>query len=120
VPLIQALEVVEKVVDNQIVSKGLAKVKEEIRRGSNLAGPLEGVGIFPIMVTQMISVGEESGSLDSIMGKVADFYDDEVDTAISQMISMLEPVMMALLAVVIGSIVVAMILPVFSMYGNIQ
>ncbi len=119
VPLIQALEVVDKVVDNQIVSDGLENVKEEVKRGSNLAGPLELIEIFPPMVTQMVHIGEEAGSIDSIMAKVADFYDDEVDSSISQLIAIIEPVMMLIMAVLIGSIVVAMILPIFSMYQNV-
>ena len=119
VSLIQALEVVEKVVDNQIVTQGMAKVKEDIKRGSNLAGPLEGIGIFPVMVTHMISVGEESGSLDAIMEKAADFYDDELDASISQLISLLEPIMILFMALIVGFIVISMILPIFQMYGNI-
>jgi len=119
VPLIQALEVVDKVVDNQIVSDGLDKVREEIKRGSNLAGPLESMGIFPVMVTQMISIGEEAGSLDDIVGKVADFYDEELDTSISQLISLIEPVMIMVLALVVGLIVISMIMPVFGMYKNL-
>ncbi|KNY26711.1 type II secretion system F family protein [Pseudobacteroides cellulosolvens] len=118
VPLIQALEVVEKVVNNQVVSDGLVKVKEEIKRGSSLASPLEGIGIFPVMVTQMISIGEEAGSLDEIIGKVADFYDEELDTSISQLISLIEPVMILVLALIVGFIVIAMIMPVFGMYKN--
>ncbi|MDP4180216.1 MAG: type II secretion system F family protein [Bacillota bacterium] len=119
VPLIQALEVVDKVVDNQIVTDGLLKVKEEIKRGSNLAGPLESIGIFPVMVTQMISIGEEAGSLDDIVGKVADFYDEELDTSISQLISLIEPVMILGLALVVGFIVISMIMPIFGMYKNL-
>ena len=117
VPLIQALEVVEKVVNNHLVTQGMERVREDIRRGSNLAGPLESIGIFPVMVTQMISIGEEAGALDSIMGKVADFYDDEVDASISKLISTLEPVMIFVLAILVGAIVVSMMLPIFSMYG---
>jgi type IV pilus assembly protein PilC len=119
VPLIQALEVVDKVVNNQIVSDGLVRVKEDIKRGSNLASPLEGIGIFPVMVTQMISIGEEAGSLDDIVGKVADFYDEELDTSISQLISLIEPVMILVLALVVGFIVISMIMPVFGMYKNL-
>ncbi len=119
VSLIQSLEVVEKVVNNQLVSRGLDKVKEDIKRGSSLSGPLERLGIFPIMVTQMISVGEEAGSLDEIMEKVAEFYDQEVETSISKLVAMLEPLMMMLLAIVIGFIVVSMILPIFSMYQGV-
>ncbi len=119
VPLIQALEVVDKVVNNQIVSRGIVKVKEDIKRGSNLAAPLERLGIFPVMVTQMISIGEEAGSLDSIMEKVADFYDEEVDSSISKLVAMMEPLLMMLLALVVGFIVIAMIMPVFSMYQGV-
>ncbi len=119
VPLLHALEVTEKVVNNALVTKGLERVKEDIKRGSNLAGPLESMGIFPVMVPQMVSVGEESGSIDSIMETIANFYDEELDNSISQLIAILEPVMMMLLAVVIGAIVVSMVLPIFSMYGNI-
>lgn len=115
VSLIQSLEVVDKVVNNQIVSRGLVKVREEIKRGSNLAAPLERMGIFPLMVTQMISVGEEAGSLDAIMEKVADFYDEEVETSISKLLAMMEPLMMMVLAVVVGFIVIAMIMPTFTM-----
>jgi type IV pilus assembly protein PilC len=120
VPLIQALEVTDKVVDNQIVSIGLEKVMEEVKRGSNLAGPLGLIELFPPMVTQMVHIGEEAGSLDSIMAKVADFYDDEVEYSIGRLISIIEPVMMLVLAVLIGSMVVAMIMPIFSMYQNIR
>ncbi len=115
VSLIQSLEVVDKVVNNQIITRGLVMVREEIKRGSNLAAPLERMGIFPLMVTQMISVGEESGSLDAIMEKVADFYDEEVETSISKLVAMLEPLMMMALAVVVGFIVIAMIMPTFAM-----
>jgi Type II secretory pathway, component PulF len=119
VSLIQALEVVDGVVNNQIVSRGLVKVKENIKMGSNLAAPLEKMGIFPLMVTHMISVGEEAGSLDSIMEKVADFYDEEVETSISKLVAMMEPLLMMVLAIVVGFIVVAMILPIFSMYQGV-
>lgn len=116
VPLIQALEVVGNLLDNAIVSKGLEKVKEDIRRGSSLAEPLETIEIFPVMVIHMISIGEEAGSLDSIVEKVADFYDEELDSSISKLVSMLEPLMIVAIAVVVGGIVIAMILPIFSMY----
>lgn len=119
VPLIHALEVVDGVVNNQIVSRGLIKVKESIKMGSNLAAPLEKMGIFPLMVTHMISVGEEAGSLDSIMEKVADFYDEEVETSVSKLVAMMEPLLMMVLAIIVGFIVVAMILPIFSMYQGV-
>ncbi|MEN8907072.1 MAG: type II secretion system F family protein [Clostridiales bacterium] len=116
IPLIQALEVIEKVVDNVLISKGIENVIEEVRNGSTLAEPLDKIKIFPLMVIQMISVGEESGSLDSIVETIADFYDDEVDTAINKIISMLEPLMIFFLAIIIGAIVISMIYPMFKMY----
>lgn len=120
VPLIQALEVVGNLLDNEVVSRAMVKVKEDIKRGSGLAEPLEAVGIFPVMVTHMISIGEEAGSLDSIIEKVADFYDDELDASIGKLLAMLEPLMIVAMAVVIGGIVIAMILPIFSMYQNVK
>lgn len=120
IPLVQALEVVDRVVNNPIVTKGLVKVEEEIKRGSSLAGPLEGMGIFPAMVTQMISVGEEAGSLDSIIETVADFYDEELDVSISRLISLLEPIMIFVLALIVGGIVISMMLPVFGMNKSLK
>ena len=120
VPLIQALDIVGNLINNQVVSRGLDKAKEEIKKGSNLAGPLEGVGIFPPMVVQMISIGEEAGTLDSTIEKVADFYDEELDVAISKIIAMIEPLMMLVMAALVGSVAVAMILPMFKMAGGVQ
>ncbi|QNU68111.1 type II secretion system F family protein [Ruminiclostridium herbifermentans] len=119
VSLIQSLEVVDRVVNNQVVSRGLIQVSDDIKSGSNLAAPLERMGIFPLMVTQMISVGEEAGSLDAIMEKVADFYDEEVETSISKLLAMLEPLMMMVLAVIVGFMVIAMIMPTFTMNQGI-
>lgn len=118
VPLVQAIEVLIGLTGNQVMATGLVKVKEEIKRGSNLAGPLEMLEIFPTMVTQMISVGEESGTLDVTIDKVADFYDDELESSISKLISMIEPAMMLVMAVIVGSIVVAMMMPIFQMQQN--
>jgi type IV pilus assembly protein PilC len=119
VSLIQSLEVVDRVVNNQIVSRGLVMVRDDIKKGSNLSEPLERLGIFPLMVTQMISVGEEAGSLDAIMEKVADFYDEEVETSISKLLAMMEPLMMMVLAIVVGFIVIAMIMPTFSINQSV-
>lgn len=119
VSLIQSLEVVDRVLNNKIISRGLVQVSEDIKSGSNLAAPLERMGIFPLMVTQMISVGEEAGSLDAIMEKVADFYDEEVETSISKLLSMLEPLMMMVLAVIVGFMVISMIMPTFTMNQGI-
>jgi len=120
IPLIQALEVIEKVVANVLITRGIENVIDEVRNGSSLAEPLDKIGIFPIMVIQMISIGEESGSLDSIVETVADFYDDEVDVSVSKIISMLEPLMIFVLAIIIGSIVISMVYPMFKMYSGMN
>ncbi|TYQ13346.1 UNVERIFIED_CONTAM: type IV pilus assembly protein PilC [Acetivibrio alkalicellulosi] len=119
VPIIQALEVVSNLLDNVIVADGLARAKDEIKRGIDLAESLAAVNIFPVMVIHMISIGEEAGSLDSVVEKVADFYDDELDSSISRLLSMLEPLMIVMIALVVGAIVIAMVLPIFSMYQQI-
>ncbi|MDQ2085283.1 type II secretion system F family protein [Herbivorax sp. ANBcel31] len=120
VPLIQALEVVSNLLNNLLVAEGLAKAREEIKRGLDLAESLAAVNIFPVMVIHMISIGEESGSIDSVVEKVADFYDDELDSAIGRLLSMLEPIMIVIIAVVVGAIVISMILPIFSVYQEIN
>ncbi|MGF7397051.1 type II secretion system F family protein [Thermoanaerobacterium thermosaccharolyticum] len=117
IPLIEALSVVERVVGNSIISNGLKKAEEDIKRGNSLAEPLKKMNIFPPMVIQMISVGEDSGSLDSILKKTADFYDSEVDTAVSQMTTLIEPLIIVVLALVVGFIVVSIVMPMFQMYN---
>jgi type IV pilus assembly protein PilC len=116
----QALDVADKVINNQVVTKGLMKVKEDIKMGSNLSGPLEEVGIFPLIVTQMVSVGEESGSLDTVMDTVADFCDSELDASISKLVALLEPIMIVCMSVIIGFVVISMILPMFGMYSSLK
>jgi type IV pilus assembly protein PilC len=119
VPLIKAMEVVEKVVGNTVVAEGLGKAQEDIKKGLPLSEPLKRIGIFPPMVIQMISIGESSGSLDSILNKTADFYDGEVDTAVSQMTTLLEPLIIVMLATVVGFIVISIVMPLFQLYNFI-
>jgi type IV pilus assembly protein PilC len=85
-----------------------------------MAGPLGETGVFPSMVTQMIGVGEQTGAMDQMLQKIADFYEDEVDTAVAGMTSLIEPIMMAFLGVVVGGLIVAMYLPVFELAGNVE
>lgn len=120
IPLIQALEIVAKVVGNKVVSDGILRAKEEVKKGIDLATPIEAIGIFPPMVNSMIRIGEESGALDEILEKTANYYDEEVESAIQKMTTMLEPLMIVLMAVVIGAIVIAMILPMFDMINTIS
>ncbi|MDE4541670.1 type II secretion system F family protein [Thermoanaerobacterium sp. R66] len=119
IPLMESLSVVEKVVGNTVVANGLKKAEEEIKRGNGLALPLKKIDIFPPMVIQMIKVGEDSGSLDSILKKTADFYDSEVDTAVSQMTTLIEPLIIVFLASIVGFIVVSIVMPMFQMYNFI-
>ncbi|WFD11039.1 type II secretion system F family protein [Tepidibacter hydrothermalis] len=120
VPLIQALEIVAKIVGNIIVEKGILEAKEEVRKGIDLASPLEKIGVFPPMVTSMIKIGEESGSLDEILEKTADFYDEELETALGQITTLIEPIMIIVMGGVVGFIVIAMMLPMFDMVNTID
>lgn len=120
VPLIAALDVAEKVVDNTVAEDAIRKVKEDVMKGGGLAKPLSKFNIFPTMVSQMISIGEESGAVDKMMEKTADFYEEEVDGAITQIITLMEPGILIFMAVVIGFIVISIIQPMFSIYGNIK
>ena len=120
ISLLPAMDIVAKVVDNRVIGDGILAVKEELRKGFDLAGPIHRLGIFPPMVDSMIRIGEESGSLDEVLRRTADFYDEEVEVAIQKMTSMLEPLMIVVMAAIIGFIVVAMMLPMFDMVNTVQ
>ncbi len=120
VSLIEALDIVSRVVGNKIVSDGLQQSKEDVRKGINLAEPIGNIGIFPPMVVSMIKIGEESGALDDILDKTANFYDEEVETAMQRLTTLLEPIMIVFMAVIIGFIVIAMMLPMFDMVNTID
>lgn len=115
VPLIEGLGICARTSGNKIVEQSVYKTIEAIKGGENIAGPLSRDSVFPPMVTQMIDVGENSGSLDTMCNKVADFYDEEVDNSVSALTSLLEPMLMVFLGFVVGFIVVAMYLPIFQM-----
>lgn len=119
IDLLQALEVVQRVMDNSYINERMELVEEGARKGLGLAEPIMNAGIFPPMVYQMIKVGEDTGSLDFVLEKTSDFYDEEVETAISQMTTMIEPLIIVVLGGVVGFIVAAMILPMFDMYNMI-
>lgn len=120
IPIIQALETSAQVTGNQVVIDGIAVVSEDIKKGIVLSTLLKKVGVFPPMVISMVSIGEESGALEEMLGKTADYYDEELDAAIARMIGVLEPMMIVVMALIIGFIVISMILPLFDMYSNIQ
>jgi len=115
VPILTALEIVAKTSGNTVVEAAIDTVRANVREGENIAEPLSRSKIFPPMVTRMVSVGEQSGELEKMLSKIADFYDEQVDTAVSGLTSMIEPLIIAFLGIVIGSIVVCMFLPIFKM-----
>jgi type IV pilus assembly protein PilC len=119
VPILDALQVVAKTAGNKIIEQAVVHVANSIAEGRPIAEPLEESGVFPTMVVQMINVGESVGALDSMLSKIADFYDEEVDQAVENMTAMIEPFMMVFLGVTIGTLVVAMYLPIFKMAGNL-
>ncbi|HZK56790.1 MAG TPA: type II secretion system F family protein [Clostridia bacterium] len=119
VPLLQSLEIVANVVGNKVVGDGINTSKEEVRKGSNLSGTIKNIGVFPLMVTSMIEVGEESGALDEILEKTATFYDEELEAALQKLTAMIEPLVIAVMAVVVGFIVISMVLPMFDMYDTL-
>ncbi|MBI4379373.1 MAG: type II secretion system F family protein [Nitrospinae bacterium] len=115
VPIIQGLDITARTAGNKVVEGAVLSIIEEIKQGKTIAEPLEKKKVFPIMVVQMIGVGEAAGALDSMLNKIADFYDEEVDTAVEALTSLLEPALMAFLGVTVGFIVVAMYLPIFKL-----
>jgi len=120
VPILDGLLIVSKTAGNRTIETAIMSARASIREGETIAEPLGRSGIFPTMVTQMISVGESTGALDSMLTKIADFYDDEVDVAVSNLTSLLEPFLMVFLGVVIGGVVIAMYLPIFQMASAVQ
>ena len=118
VPLLDALEICAKTSGNVILEEVVLEVRADVSEGQTMAEPLSQNDIFPNMVTQMIAVGEATGALDTMLDKIADFYDDEVDVAVAALTSMLEPLLMVFLGGSIGGIVVAMYLPIFQAAGN--
>ncbi|MBP7765247.1 MAG: type II secretion system F family protein [Deltaproteobacteria bacterium] len=115
VPILEGLSIVSKTAGNVVVEDALLKTRQSISEGQSIAEPLSATGIFPPMVVQMIAVGEATGALDSMLNKIADFYDDEVDAAVEAMTSLLEPVMMVFLGGIVGGMIVAMYLPIFKL-----
>jgi type IV pilus assembly protein PilC len=115
VPILEGLRITARTAGNKVVEKAVLQCRAAVTAGKTLAEPLKASGVFPPMVIQMISVGEQTGALDAMLSKIADFYDDEVDTAVSSMTALLEPIMIVVLGVLIGGLVVAMYLPIFKL-----
>ncbi|PIW51212.1 MAG: pilus assembly protein PilC [Zetaproteobacteria bacterium CG12_big_fil_rev_8_21_14_0_65_54_13] len=115
VPILEALDTVAETSGNMVIEEVILSSKASISQGQTLTAPLEASKIFPIMVTQMISIGEQTGSMEEMLAKIADFYEEEVDTAVNNMQQLMEPLIMAFLGVVIGGLVISMYLPIFQM-----
>jgi type IV pilus assembly protein PilC len=119
VPILDGLEITAKTAGNAIVEDAIMATRKSIERGETISAPLKETKVFPSMVTQMIGVGEATGALDTMLGKIADFYEEEVDTAVAGLLTLLEPIMIAVLGVVVGGIVIAMYLPIFDLISKL-
>jgi type IV pilus assembly protein PilC len=120
VPLLAALDITAKTAGNHVVEKAMSDVIESVKRGGTIAAPLKEASVFPGMVTQMVAVGEETGAMDTMLSKIADFYEDEVDAAVKALTSILEPVMIVVIGGIVGFIVISMYLPLFKVYDQIK
>jgi len=120
VPILEGLEITARTAGNALIEKSLMQVRKGLEAGRNLADPLKETNVFPGMVTQMIGVGEQTGAMDAMLQKIADFYEDEVDAAVKDLLAALEPMMIVFLGVVVGGIVISMYLPLFSLIGQLS
>jgi Type II secretory pathway, component PulF len=120
VPVLQSLTIVEEVVGNKVIGGYIRKSGESLRQGNSLSEPFKKAWVFPPLVTQMIAVGEETGSLDQMLAKIADFYEMDVDNTVDRLKSLIEPLLIVFLAGVVGLIVMAIILPMFTLYSSVQ
>jgi type IV pilus assembly protein PilC len=120
VPILDALDICARTAGNTVIELGLQRTRAAIAEGRTIAEPLEASGVFPGMVVQMIAVGEQTGAMDSMLNKIADFYDDEVDTAVDALTALLEPLMMVFLGGTVGGLLMAMYLPIFKIAENIK
>jgi type IV pilus assembly protein PilC len=120
VPILDALDICARTAGNVVIEAGVSHVRQKISEGKNMAEPLAEVAVFPDMVVQMIAVGEQTGALDQMLNKIADFYEEETDIAVAALTSALEPIMMVGVGGMVGVVLVAMYLPIFSLAGNIK
>jgi type IV pilus assembly protein PilC len=119
VPILEGLDITARTAGNAVVERAIQKTRKEVEAGRSLVEPLKDTDVFPGMVTQMIGVGEQTGAMDAMLQKIADFYEDEVDAAVKDLLTALEPVMIVFLGVVVGGIVISMYLPLFSLIGQL-
>jgi type IV pilus assembly protein PilC len=119
VPILQSLDITARTAGNIVIEEAILKVRAGVERGESFVDPLKATEVFPHMVAQMIGIGEQTGALDAMLGKIADFYEQEVDSAIANLLTMIEPVMIGFLGVTIGGIVIARYLPLFTLIGKL-
>jgi len=119
VPILEGLDITGRTAGNAVIEKALMEVRKALEAGRNLSDPLRDSNVFPGMVTQMIGVGEQTGAMDAMLQKIADFYEDEVDAAVKDLLAAMEPLMIVFLGVVVGGIVISMYLPLFSLIGQL-
>ena len=119
VPILEALEITAKTSGNSIVEDAIMATRASVEEGKTIAEPLKATDVFPPMVVQMVAVGEQTGALETMLSKIADFYEDEVDEATANLLALLEPIMICFLGVVIGGIVISMYLPMFDLISKI-
>src|SRR6202521_3653711 len=120
VPILEGLEITARTSGNAVIEKSLMEVRKGLEAGRNLSDPLKETNVFPGMVTQMIGVGEQTGAMDAMLQKIADFYEDEVDAAVKDLLAAMEPLMIVFLGVVVGGVVISMYLPLFSLIGKLS
>src|SRR5688500_2530042 len=120
VPILQSLDITAKTSGNVIIEEAITKVRSAVERGESFVDPLKATEVFPHMVAQMVGIGEQTGALDAMLGKIADFYEAEVDSAIANLLTLIEPLLIGFLGVTIGSIVIAMYLPLFTLIGKLS
>jgi type IV pilus assembly protein PilC len=120
VPILEGLDITAKTAGNAVVEKALQQVRKSLEEGKSLTDPLKESNVFPGMVTQMISVGEQTGAMDAMLQKIADFYEEEVDAAVKDLLTALEPIMIVVLGVVVGGVVISMYMPLFSLIGKLS
>jgi type IV pilus assembly protein PilC len=120
VPILEGLDITARTAGNAVVEKALFSVRKSLEEGKTLTEPLKDSGVFPGMVTQMIAVGEQTGAMDAMLSKIADFYEEEVDAAVKDLLTALEPIMIVFLGVVVGGVVISMYLPLFTLIGKLS
>lgn len=120
VPILQSLDITARTAGNVVVEQAITSVRSGVERGENFVEPLKATEVFPHMVAQMVGIGEQTGALDAMLGKIADFYEQEVDAAIANLLTLMEPILIGFLGVTIGSIVIAMYMPLFTLIGKLS